>query len=316
MKNSARLFGAYRDAESFDSEWRETAARGGGRESIAGYSVQGRPLRVFEFGAPEQPAILLTALIHGVEVIGSVALLHVINELAADGQSQALLSAFRLVVMPVVNPDAFARNMDRLQRGWPAMQRKNARGVDLNRNFPSPAPAQRRSWHPFSGSSLRFSPYYRGPAPFSEPETQAVREVVAASKPVISIGFHSFGNVLLYPWAFSRTPNGKIDSYRQMARAFVSGLGNQSYGLKQASAFYPTVGDLDDWLDADYGTLAMTVEVGGLDRRLLSPARFFNPFSWMNPVDIAGTVGNLSPGVRGLLHASSQIVTQPTSACR
>src|SRR5438552_3887985 len=61
------------------------------------------------------PTILLTALIHGVELIGSIALHEAI---AALGRAAGLvLAAARLVVMPIVNPDGLAANMDRLARG-------------------------------------------------------------------------------------------------------------------------------------------------------------------------------------------------------
>jgi carboxypeptidase T len=208
----------------------------------------------------------------------------------------------RLVVMPILNPDAFAANMDRLERGWPALQRKNGRGVDLNRNFPSVL--ERAPWNPLAGSRFRLSPYYRGPHPFSEPETRAVRDVVTGLRPVLSLGFHSFGNMLLYPWAWSRDPNPRFPHYSQLATAFQAALGGMPYRCKQASAFYPTVGDLDDWLDAERGTPALTVEVGGLDRRLLNPLRLINPFCWMNPTRTGPTISNLSPGVLALLGAA------------
>lgn len=289
--------------------------RAGGSERVTGTSVEGRPIWCFELGSPDAPVLLLTALFHGIEVIGSVALLHVLDQLTGDPHGRSLLAAFRVVVLPIVNPDAFAINMRRLAGGWPAMKRTNARGVDLNRNFPSPAGA-RRSWHPMSGSGWRWSPHYRGSEPFSEPESRAVRDVVQAQPPVLSLGFHSFGNLLVYPWAFCRKGNNRVASYQRLAGSFVKGLRAPSYRLKQASSWYPTLGDLDDWLDATHGTLAMTVEVGGLSRRLWNPARLLNPFWWMNPVDVAGTVRDLVPAARNLLGAGRGLVAESAGDCR
>jgi hypothetical protein len=56
---------------------------------------------------------------------------------------------------------------------------------------------------------------------------------------------------------------------------------------------------------ANFGLLALTVEVGNLDRRLWNPRRLFNPFCWMNPTAIAPTVSNTAPGVLGLLQLAA-----------
>lgn len=297
------LKGDYDGAARFESGWRELASAVGARESVAGHSVEGRPLYRFDFGTPGQPVVLLTALIHGLEVIGSVSLFHILDSLLRKNRrTRDLMDAFHVVVVPVVNPDAFHRNMDRLSRGWPATRRTNANGVDLNRNFP--APMGDRPRHPFSGSTMRLSPHYRGTHPFSEPETQVLRDVVAEVRPTVSVGFHSFGNLLLYPWGFSKQPNRRARQYRRLGLPFVRGTRRIPYRIKQASHFYPTVGDLDDWLDAEHGALALTVEVGGLDRRLWNPLRLINPFCWMNPLRIESTVRNLVPAARNLLEAS------------
>jgi predicted deacylase len=296
------LHGDYPAFEELQQRWRELTAQLGGRESQVGRSVDGRPLWCFELGsrAPQAPTILLTALIHGSELIGSIALFDALQTLGRTGGP--VLEEARLAVMPIVNPDALANNMDRLARGRIAFQRRNARKVDLNRNFPGVG--QARSWHPFSGSSWRWSPYHRGPHALSEPESRAVAEVATRLRPRLALGFHSFGNLILFPWAHCRIPNPRQPAYQRLAHAFVSGTTAQPYRFRQANDFYPTIGDLDDWLDASFGTLALTIEVGALDRRLLDPRRFINPFCWMNPSAIGPTAANTAPGVIGLMRSS------------
>lgn len=299
--SSQPLYGSYTCAAQFETEWRALANELGGRESIAGWSVEGRPVWRFDLGvrSADAPAVLLTALIHGVEVIGSVALREVVGQLAVAGE----LERARVVVMPIANPDALTANMERLQRGRIAFQRKNANGVDLNRNFPPIGGS--RLWHPFSGSSLRWSPHHRGSAPCSEPESRAIAAVAADVRPTLALGFHSFGNLLLYPWAWTSNPNPRWRRYRWLGEAFVRTMSALTpYRCKQAIEWYPTMGDLDDWLDAEFGTLAFTVEVGGLDRRLLHPRRFVNPFCWMNPTHAEATAKTVSPGVVGLMTAA------------
>jgi predicted deacylase len=296
------LHGDYPTNPELEQRWRDVVDKLGGRESVAGVSAEGRPLWRFDLGTadPAAPPILLTALIHGVELIGSLALLDAMAALGRAGG--AVLGNARLVLMPVLNPDALAANMERLGRGRFAFQRRNARGVDLNRNFP--VIGRGRSWHPLSGSRFRWSPYHRGPHPLSEPETRALAAVASETRPILSLGFHSFGNLLLFPWAHSRTPNPRFPAYQRLAHAFVGAAAAIPYRFRQAIDFYPTFGDLDDWLDATFGTLALTVEVSGLDRTLLHPRRLFNPFCWMNPRAIGPTLASTSPGVVGLMQSA------------
>jgi carboxypeptidase T len=296
------LHGDYPTHPELEQRWREAVSRLGGRESVAGTSAEGRALWRFDLGTtdPNAPAILLTALIHGVELIGSIALLDAVASLGRAGS--LVLGGARLVVMPIVNPDALATNMDRLARGRRAFQRRNARGVDLNRNFP--VIGRGRSWHPLSGSRFRWSPYHRGPHPLSEPESQAVARVAEEIRPSLAMGFHSFGNLLLFPWAHSRTPNPRFPAYQRLAHAFTDAARSIPYRFRQAIDFYPTFGDLDDWLDSTYGTMALTVEVSGLERSLLHPRRIFNPFCWMNPRAIGATISNATPGIVGLMAAA------------
>jgi carboxypeptidase T len=291
----------YPQAQALERDWRALVAEAGGQEAVVGQSVEGRPLWRFDLGRKDDtaPTIFLTALIHGVEVIGSLALLDALRSLVAS--RAGLFDRHRVVIMPIANPDAFAHNMDRLDGGHHASRRKNARGVDLNRNFPLVGVTGPRSHHPFSGSRFRFSPHYRGERPLSEPESQAIAHVAGATKPQLALGFHSFGNMLLYPWGHTRARNPRARRYESLVRAFSEALVHTPYRCGQSIEFYPTEGDLDDWLDASFGTLALTLEVGALDRRLFHPARLFNAFCWMNPTDVEGTVRNVTPGILGLL---------------
>jgi len=193
MPQLPRIIGPYSDDQTFTYRWRQLCADYQGLEQQTGRSVEGRPLWRFDFGAPSGPTILLTGLIHGIEFIGSVALFQVMRQLL-DSEHE-LIERLHLVVLPVLNPDAFAENAERLARGRMAFRRSNARGVDLNRNFPWLA--SRLPRHPMAGSRFSWAPYYVGPHPFSEPETQAVRDVVRAVPPSLSLAFPSFGEQLL-----------------------------------------------------------------------------------------------------------------------
>jgi len=288
--------GSYPDARDFEKAWSALACEGNAQVSIAGYSAQGRALPRYDFGKSDGPTVLLTGLIHAVELIGSVALLDVMKALVRS--EHELLQHARIVVLPIVNPDSLHVNSERLVRGERAYRRGNANGVDLNRNFPRLA--RRPPLHPFAGSRFRASPHFIGPHAFSEPETRAVRDVALETRPVVSVGFHSFGNMLLYPWAFTSKPNPRVARYQRIGGAFRRAQ-RIPYALMQARDLYATIGDMDDWLDAELGTLAFTVEVSRPTWSLVRASRLFNPFCWMNPPDVESTVANLTPGVSALM---------------
>lgn len=272
--STRHTFDAYLALGAIEDRWQQLADVYGGRTSCAGTSVEGRAIPRIEFGDPKAPSVLFTSLMHGIELVGGLALFELAKRLVKTN-----LNA-RFVFLPVVNPDAVSSNLERLRAGRLAYQRCNANGVDLNRNF---APIERRRlWHPFAGSRHRWSPHYMGPAPWSEPETQAVAETALDVRPKVALGFHSFGNLLLFPWAFTEDRHPEAASYERLGAAFCDG--GEPYRLQQACAFYPTLGDMDDWLDHAVGTRAFTVEVGRGPRNIRNLLHLLNPFYWMNPI--------------------------------
>lgn len=269
--------------------------RHGGERLPLGESVEGRPLLAYDFGGPGDRVVLLTGLIHGVELIGGLALW---------STAQVILEAglpTRLVVVPMVNPDGVAANLEAQAKGRWRVQRANARGVDLNRNFPIVTP--RRPLHPFAGSRFRWSAHYRGEAELSEPETQAVAQLAERLRPWLAFGFHSFGNLLLYPYAHTRRPHPRTAEYQAIGQAFLSAQA-RPYKLMPAHGLYPIVGDLDDWLDQRFSTLAFTVEVSRPDRSILGGGHFLRPFSWMNPPEPAPAITEVVPGVVAAIRAA------------
>jgi hypothetical protein len=290
--------GPYPTATALEGSFRGLLTSAGASSLLLGRSREGRPLTAYSLGTPGAPVVLLTALMHGSEVIGALAL----RRWLEDGLRAGAFAGLRLWVVPVVNPDALHRNLRRLAAGGAAFQRGNGGGVDLNRNF---------SWlgdvgHPMGGSRHPWSPHFRGPAPFSEPESQALRGLVTREPPALSLAFHSFGEVLLYPWSHRLDPHPRRAEYERLGAALNRAMPGRPYGVKAGAAWYPICGDFDDYLDHEFGTLAMTVEVGRLDRRLLHPLRLLNPFWWMNPLDVEGTVAPLSAGLSALLSEASR----------
>jgi protein MpaA len=137
---------------------------------VFGHSVRGRPLVAVRLGDPNaKRTALVVGQIHGNEPAGRA----VIKELR---HLQRPFGGVAVWTVLSVNPDG-----NRLDT------RKNARGVDLNRNFS----------YRWSGSQPPSSGYYAGPRPFSEPETRAVKRLTKRIRPDVSIWFHQpWGAVL------------------------------------------------------------------------------------------------------------------------
>jgi protein MpaA len=130
------------------------------RRSIVGRSERGRPIRALELGFSGSTRILVVGCIHGNERAG----LAVVQRLETAAPAR-----FDLWVVPDLNPD-----------GARANTRQNARGVDLNRNFPS-------GWRRIG---RRGDPQYSGPKSLSERESRFAERLILRLRPRITIWFH------------------------------------------------------------------------------------------------------------------------------
>ena len=138
-----------------------------------GSSARGLPIHSISLGPEGAPAFYVDCGIHADEwapCFGSVLYAaRLADELVAGMPwAKALLSELRLVVVPIVSPDGWDRNVRYLRRGEDR--------VDLNRNFPV-------AWEGFTGG-------FKGPAPFSEPETKAIRAIFEREKVVAAVNWH------------------------------------------------------------------------------------------------------------------------------
>ena len=161
----------------------ETAVSAG---RVIGRSAEGRPIRAFRLGEPSSSRkALVVGSMHGDEPAG----------LRVTGALRRLrVTNVDLWVVPTINPD-----------GLRARRRQNARGVDLNRNFP----------YRWRRAGRRWSSYYSGPRPLSEPETRAVRRLTRELRPSVSIWYHQpWGHVVL-----PRRGRGRVERrYARLAR--------------------------------------------------------------------------------------------------
>jgi hypothetical protein len=219
-----------------------------------------------------------------------------------DAQTRRLVETTRTIVVPVVNPDGFnaSREAGELQgagdgRGGSAddetinilthpneYRRKNCRflddseggsclqpafglaspGVDPNRNYGG-------FWGGPGASSDPTNETYRGPGPFSEPETQNVRELISSRQVTTLITNHTFSNLVLRPPGIQvqgLTPDEPI--YKALGDAMAAENG---YTSQLSYQLYDTTGTTEDWSYYATGGLGFTFEIG--------PEHFHPPFA-------------------------------------
>jgi murein peptide amidase A len=158
------------------------------RIELIGRSVQGRAIDVVRIGEPAAPRkVLVVGMIHGDEPEGR----KVVDLL----RTAAPPPGVELLLVRDLNPDGLRRHT-----------RQNAHGVDLNRNS-----SQGRRF--LGGPGTRF---YAGPTAFSEPETQAIRGLILATRPAVTVWYHQ-------PFALVDRPETGGDAIA-LAYARVSGL--------------------------------------------------------------------------------------------
>ena len=279
-----------------------------------GRSVEGRDLSAVDLrpapAQPDRPLAVVVANIHGCEVISSEVAIALVEELTAEVPSVAateLLRVADVTVVPVVNPDGRSRSLDSLalRRPVSGAPRRNANGVDLNRNWPWVA-GVRDHWSPLSGTSRVRSPWYRGPHPLSEPETRAIAALVQQRPPAVLLNLHSTGQIVTYPWGSRAEATPDAQRFEQVAAAFVAAQPRWQYRFKQSNAWYPIVGACNDWVYETFGTLALTVETGTPGGAVRNRPRRAGRFFWYaNPDAPREHVTNDVPACLAALHAGA-----------
>ena len=205
--------------------------RAGGRPAVlakrvVGHSVEGRPILAWHLGEPGRPhaaRVLLIATMHGNEAAPRQILTTLRDGAQVDGVD--------LWVVPTYNPDGLARGT-----------RRNAHGVDLNRNYPY-------HWVDLDGS------YESGPKPASEPETRAMMRFLADVRPQWILSFHQ-------PLHGVDTDTKRPRFARRVARALHLPVSSFTCGGV-------CHGTMTGWYNSHFRGTALTVEYGAHPTRHL-----------------------------------------------
>jgi carboxypeptidase T len=229
-----------------------------------GSSLDGRAIEGLRIGNADAPAVLYTGTMHAREWLATMVAMcvadHFVSGYGSDAHVTELLDELEIVVVPMLNPDGYAVSWTS-DRYW----RKNTRdgyGVDLNRNFGY-------AWGGDGASGYPYDETFYGDGPFSEPESAALRDFVEGHGGFVAhIDFHSFAQLVLYPWGhtYDAAPDSadlaSIASSMSSAMAVETGY---DYTPIQGSDLYPASGVVDDWSYGEHGMMAFTIELRGND---------------------------------------------------
>ncbi len=245
------------------------------KQSI-GASIEGRDLWLLKISDnPEsdedEPEIFYNALHHAREPAGMMTLMYfmyyLLENYGTDPEVTYLVDHRELYFVPVVNPDGYVYNEQTNPEGggqWRKNRRENQGGfygVDLNRNYGYEWGRDDEGSSPYP-----FSDTYRGTAPFSEPETQAIRDFCNNRHFLLSLSYHTYSDRLIYPWGYENallTPDSVLyfDYGARMTED-----NHYLYGTTSQTINYLVNGDSDDWFYGEQTNkekiLAMTPEVG------------------------------------------------------
>lgn len=227
--------------------WEKTQKRAE-RDILALKVGKGTGKPVLVFAACHHPRELVTP-----EMVLRMAQL-LIGQYGQDPEITAWVDSREIWLVPMVNPDGHAlasKGQNQRKNTNDVSGGKRRVGVDLNRNYAT-------AWGTVGDSPQPESDTFRGSAPFSEPETQAMRDLMTAKKPVFLLTFHSYSNMVLWPWDHKSQP-----APDPRLAAVGKELGKLSgYIAQQGSELYLNGGDDVDWAFDTLGTLAYTIEIG------------------------------------------------------
>lgn len=263
--------------------------------SIAGRSVEGRPIHHIAIGPSSATRVtVVLGGIHAMEWIGVDAACALAEELAPEPPADR-----QVWIFPLVNPDGAARVAADLAAGRRRFQRANARGVDLNRNWPTHWTSARFGTRlvPFLGHS--------GESPASEPEVRTVLDALdgalADGRTIDrALSLHSFGRMILHPYGGVWRRPADYPAHRQAAESMQRRIDGVRYRIRQSSRWVPGAfapGMELDHLHERYGALALLVELGAGGLQTFDPRTWIEPTRWFRPPDSAAEVARVLPAL-------------------
>ena len=244
-----------------------------------GASVEGRTIYAIQIAAPGSPAnkpiILLNSVQHAREWVTTMSSMFIadraIRTYGSDPTVTNILDKFTLIIIPITNADGYEFSWT-TTRLWRKNRRVNGvsgggqtiYGVDLNRNWGFGWGVNIPGFNPGS-SSNRSSDVYRGTAPFSEPETQALRDFIIARPSIMgSVDIHSYSQLILSPYGYTNVPHPRQSLFADLNSVYRAGIASANGLLYTAgntfTTIYPAAGTFGDWTTGDRAIFGWSME--------------------------------------------------------
>lgn len=242
-----------------------------------GNSVMGRPLHSLTIGSGRNP-VLYNASHHANEWITTPLLMKFFEELAraqafglniGGSSAREMLRLSRLAVIPAVNPDgidlvsgevrsgSFYNTTVEISRSYPSIPfpegwKANILGTDLNLQYPA-------GWE--TAKEIKYAQGFTGPAPrdfvgyspLSAPESRAMYDFTRAYSPVLTLSYHSQGEVIYWKYLDLEPPGSRELA---LAMGMASGYTVEETPYASGHAGYK------DWFILDFDRPGYTIEVG------------------------------------------------------
>lgn len=215
-----------------------------------------------EMNEPAEPDVLFMAGQKANSLISVETALCLLNYLTSNygknSKVTELVNNREIWILPMVNPDGH-EYIGNETLDWQKNRRDNGDGeygVNLNTNYGYEWGLDNHS------SDDTSSQYYHGNSPFSEPEINAVKNLVESQNFIFSLSLSSYGRTITYPWGYSNSSASGQDILFEIASDMAMYSG---YDVIQSGKLYINHGNVDDWLYNSSGVLPFKVLVGDED---------------------------------------------------
>ncbi|XP_051917203.1 carboxypeptidase A5 [Hippocampus zosterae] len=221
---------------------------------VIGQSYERRPLNVLKFstGGSKRPAIWIDTGIHSREWVtqasGAWFAKKIVNDYGQDPALTAILNKMDIFLEIVTNPDGY-HYTHTSNRMWRKTRKPNPGtscvGVDPNRNWDAGFGGPGASGSPCSET-------YRGPRAHSESEVSSIVNFVKSHGNIKSfVSIHSYSQMLLYPYGYTRTPvkdQAELHTLAQKAITALASLYRTRYRYGSIiNTIYQASGGTIDW---------------------------------------------------------------------
>ena len=228
--------------------------------------------------------IFFTGMHHGREPVSMMMNIYLILHLLSLPKVylHLFLSSTNIYFVPIINIDAYKYNSEKYLSTFSlkdANIRKNRKphknitcsqkdiGVDLNRNYDFYFGEDNKG---SSGSPC--DEQYRGEYPFSEPETNNIKNFVDIHPDIkITFNYHTWGNLIITPFNYLKSNNSlkllqnEFPIYYKMYEDFKNEANfpiNFSFGNADKTIFYMSNGEATDWFLGKKKILSFSPELG------------------------------------------------------